>query len=112
MFQHPDFDDEELYVVARYCRVLGPCSEIFRESTELIEGVEDNVPVVDEGLDQIELLQNLTGNLREDIAQLTLYGFEVDDDNKPAEENIPAPTQTTGQSMCQHNKSRPTFKIS
>ena len=61
----------------------------------LIEGVEDNVPVVDEGLDPIEIVPNLTGNLREDIAQLTLDRVEVDDDNEPAEENISAPTQTT-----------------
>ena len=46
----------------------------------LIEGVEDNVPVVDEGLDPIEIVPNLTGNLREDIAQLTLDRVEVDDD--------------------------------
>ena len=36
----------------------------------------------------------MTGNLRENIAQLTLDGFELYDDNDPAEKNISAPTQT------------------
>ena len=40
----------------------------------------------------MELVPNLTRNLREDIAWLTLD--RVDDDNEPTEENIPAPTQT------------------
>ena len=49
VFQHPDFADEELYIVARYCIFLseGRCIEFFRKSKELIEGVEDNVPVED-----------------------------------------------------------------
>ena len=38
----------------------------------------------------MELVPNLTRNLREDIAWLTLD--RVDDDNEPTEENIPAPT--------------------
>ena len=94
VFWHPDFVNEELYIVARYCRVLieGPCSEFFRENVESIEGVEDNVPVVDEGLDPIQLVPNLTDNLTEDIVQLTLDMFELDEDYVPAEENIPAPT--------------------
>ena len=51
VFSHPDFANEELYIVARYCRVLteGPCSEFFRENTESMEGVEDYDPVLDEG---------------------------------------------------------------
>ena len=57
------------------------------------EGVEDNVPVPDEGLDPIELVPNLTDNLTEDIAQLTLDGYELDEDYVPAKGNIPAPTQ-------------------
>ena len=61
MFRHPDFADEDIYVIARYCRALteGPCSEFFGESTKLIEGVEDNVSVVDEGLDPMKLVPNL-----------------------------------------------------
>ena len=80
------FSTSRLYVVTRCCRVLTerPCSNFLRESTDLIECVEDNVPVVDEGLDPIELVPNMTGNLREDIVRLTLDGFEVDDYNEPA----------------------------
>ena len=87
---------KKLCVVARYCRVLteGPYSEFFRESTDYIGGVEDNIPVVDEGSDPIKKVLNLTGNLRGDVARLILDGFEVEDDNEPAEINIPAPTQT------------------
>ena len=40
----------------------------------------------------MELVPNLIGNLRDDIARLTLDGFEVDDDNELAEENVPPPT--------------------
>ena len=96
MFQHSDFANEELYVVAKYCGVLteGSCSYFFMENTELIEGLEDNIPVVDEGLDSMKLVPNLIGNLIGNIARLTLDGFEVDDDNELSEENNAAPTQT------------------
>ena len=53
----------------------------FSEKVQLIEGVEDNVPVIDEELDPMELVPNLTVNLREDIVRLIKDGFEVDDDN-------------------------------
>lgn len=93
VFWHPDFAEQDLYVVERYCRVIneGPCIELFGEDTSSIEDLEDNGTTVDVGLDTVEVLPNLTGDIREDIERLTLEGFEVDDDNEPDEENIPAP---------------------
>ena len=57
-----------------------------------IEGVEDNGAAIDEGLDPMEYVPNLTDNFRKYIARLTLEEFGFDDDNEPAEKNIPAPT--------------------
>ena len=97
IMQHADMIDVELHAVMRYCNVTteGPCSEFFVADGTPTEEVENEPPAVDEGLDPVPIVPTLTGDLREDIARLRMEGFEVDDDNDPAEENIPTATQPT-----------------
>jgi len=99
VFRHTDFINEELHAVARYCKVIteGPCIELFTEYTVSSEEVEDNGPVVDEGLDAMEVVPRLTGDVTEDITRLRLEGFKVDNDNEPTVENIPDPKQNNQQ---------------
>ena len=97
VMHHPDLVDVELYAVVRYCSVTteGPCSEFFVADGTPTEEIENEPPAEDEGLDPVPIVPALTGDLREDIARLRMEGFEVDDDNDPAEENVPAATQPT-----------------
>ena len=89
MFQHDDFNDQELYTVERYGRVTeeGPKDSFFIEDEEVpdLDTHEQN----DEVLDAFESLPTISGQLVDDIARLRRDGFSVDDDMDPAPENIP-----------------------
>jgi hypothetical protein len=92
LFRHIDFDDNDvvLYCSPRFAKVTteGPQEEIFdkaddrnEEGTGHNNGDDDNpveVPAVDR-----------YGNHAEDVARLLAEGYDVDDDNEPAPENIP-----------------------
>lgn len=89
-FSSESIIDVELSVAKRYITVIeeGPPDLLWNESGEqapVIEGaVSLHVPVeIDQGI------FSLTGTA-EDIALVRNQGFDVDDDNEPVEENIPA----------------------
>ena len=89
MFQHGDFNDQELYAVERYGRVTeeGPSDSFFIEDEEVPD--LDTRARNDEGLNALESLPAISGQLVDDIARLRRDGFSVDDDMDPAPENIP-----------------------
>jgi len=89
VFQHDDFNDQELYAVERYGRVTeeGPSDSFFIEDEEVPD--LDTRARNDEGLNALESLPAISGQLVDDIARLRRDGFSVDDDMDPAPENIP-----------------------
>ena len=91
VFRHDSFPDQELHAVTRYAKVEK-------------EGAEEHLFVIEDSLtgekggenkeDDEEMLQELpqvgaNGDLREEVDRIRAEGFEVDDDNEPAIENIP-----------------------
>ena len=87
--RHDDFDDGELiHVVSQYCKVQqeGALEHFFNESQrDEPEGV-GAVAVTNKEDDQVEVPLMLNG---EDASNFRAQGFEVDDNNDPAPENIP-----------------------
>ena len=98
VFRHPDFAEVELHCNARFCHVEteGPVSEIFVDGSAPVDTeVQETAPQVDEGMDPVVAVPATTGDIAEDIQNLRAQGFSVDDDNEPAEENIPDKTTTS-----------------
>ena len=93
VMRHEDFDDGELiHAVARYCKVQqeGALEHLFIEpQRDEPEGV-GAVAVADEEDGQREI----PVMLNEDASNFRAQGFEVDDDNEPAPENIPRTNDT------------------
>ena len=97
VFRHGDFAEVELHCNARFCHVdtEGPVSEIFTDGSAPVDTeVEETAPPVDEGMDPVVAVPATSGDVGEDIQNLRAQGFSVDDDNEPAEENIPSTTTT------------------
>jgi hypothetical protein len=92
VFHHADFPNEEIYCVNRWVKVSeeGPPSEMFEdvvmEPAESEDGEAEDDPDIPE-----ELFNRNRGRNghREDIAAFRSAGFDVDDDNEPAPENLP-----------------------
>jgi hypothetical protein len=91
---HEDFPNQELYAIKRWVSVSqeGPAGQYFFDEP-LVEGVETVVEQDEEEGVEIPREINLVG-LRnnasaEDMALLRAEGFDIDDDNEPAPENIP-----------------------
>jgi len=92
VFRHDDFPDQELYCVTTWSRVTQEGS-----STQFLEAVQIEAQEDDPDDDPEELPQDIRrravngGMARaEDIAAVRAAGFEVDDDNDAAPENLPA----------------------
>ena len=89
--RHEDFAIE-LHVVRRFCGVIteGPVSEFFSEGIQTKEQQPDvDGPAVDEGVEALTEVPASSGNIAEDVERFRADGFLVDDDNEPADENIP-----------------------
>ena len=88
-------DGSQVYAVAQYCKVIqeGTVGHLFQID------VHTSVTVAEEtaqGNDYVMQLPSLTGTTVEDISHFHVQGFEVDNDNNPAPENVPtAPTPST-----------------
>ena len=88
LLRHESFDPNDVYAVKRWCRVTveGPTSELFTQATEqpvvetvLAAGEEEQQP------------RTSASTRQEEIVQTIQDGFDVDDDDAPAPENIPTP---------------------
>jgi hypothetical protein len=89
IFRHDEFDNVEIYCVEKYCKVIqeGPPEAYFQ--------YEAPVQEAGPGVETVEEHQvptpALTNDRSEDIATMRAMNFDIDDDNEPAPENIPAP---------------------
>ena len=99
---HHDFENVEFYAFKRYVTVIteGPPEQMFRQNTEV-----NNEAVTAQHHSEVRVGQSdlTVGNLDSSIGlenlpvtnemmrELQMQGITVDDDNMPAEENIPLP---------------------
>ena len=96
--RHDDFDDGQiLHAVARYCKVIEeePIESLF--ITSPLNNVENNENVA--AADDENGGREIPRVLNEDISNFLAQGFEVDDSNEPAPENIPTGTDTGTDNM-------------
>ena len=93
VFRHDQFPNQELYCCAKFCKVVkeGSPTDYFDEE-ELVPASTVEVTERAVNYEQPEELQadyeHFHGTA-EDIAMMIGMGFDVDDDNAPAPENIP-----------------------
>ena len=93
LFRHGDHEDQELYAVKRWVKVVteGAAEHIFRDedeenpTTDNPNEKEAEGAVIDDNVFR-------AGGHAEDIALVRAQGLDVDDDNLPAPENIPIQT--------------------
>ncbi|KAG7359200.1 transposase IS4 [Nitzschia inconspicua] len=86
VFRHDDFPNEEIYCHERFCKVEqeGPANQFFGDVVVVDEEEEQEIPT------EIPTEVRNTGVVRwNDIELLRNQGYDVDDDNEPAPENIP-----------------------
>ena len=100
IFRHETFGDKEIYCCVRYCKVLkeGAAVDFFPDTdgrgTAEVEVVADS-DEVEEGIILPDGYEFLQGNA-EDLAMMEGMGFDVDDDNRPAPENVPGADDQVG----------------
>lgn len=92
VFRHNDFENQELYCSERYAKVLTEGNEVdyITEVTVEAEREENAVDNEDEAR-VVPVLGN--ADLAQNIARVRMEGYDVDDDNKPAPENVPEKSQ-------------------
>jgi hypothetical protein len=93
VFRHEDFD-KEIYCVERWCKIVteGPEESLFDNPR-----VDEEAPVVHDEPGVSVPVRTLGAEIREDIARFRSEGYDVDDDNDPAPENVPVPPPAAGQ---------------
>lgn len=95
LFRHIDFgeDDVVLYCAPRFAKVTveGPQEQIFDKEDDRNDGGTGGNGGIDEADDDPVEVPTVDryGNHAEDVARLLAEGYDVDDDNAPAPENIP-----------------------
>lgn len=108
VFRSDKFDDTGVYAVKRWCKVTqeGPADNFFATTTALpVLQVDETAPTTVAGT-------TTAASQREGTEATLAEGFDVDDDNAPAPENIPVPGQeapTIGQTwgwdgMCRRRQ--------
>ena len=103
IFRHDQFPNIELYSSKRWTKIEKEGSETQLFINEVSNNVSDNVNIEsvneeggdDEAIDdEVEITPNVLNarNTNEDIMYVRGLGLAVDDDNEPAPENVPEPT--------------------
>ncbi len=87
-FSSPSIPDEELYCSRKFCVVLeeGPSKDFFDEE-DVTPTIDNEAPTLNNN--EIDSSVFRAGNRSEDIEFVRNQGLAVDDDNKPAPENVP-----------------------
>ena len=90
VLRHNDFENEELHCAQRYVKVLTEGNEADFFSGECVEAtvIAEEENRSDEA-QEVPVICN--SDLAENIARLRMEGYDVDDDNEPAPENVPEP---------------------
>mmetsp|Transcript_13949 Transcript_13949/g.33457 ORF Transcript_13949/g.33457 Transcript_13949/m.33457 type:complete len:220 (+) Transcript_13949:4339-4998(+) len=91
LLRHESFSPHDVYAVKRWCNVTveGPEEALFTAAAEApvpepVVGENDNTTTT-----------TTSTSRREDVVQVLADGFDVDDDDAPAPENLPDPTDQT-----------------
>ena len=93
VMHHNDFDDGRLlHAVVRYCKVVaeGATEHIFNDAIQDSPEGEGAVAVMEQLNEAVEIPEISFG---EDASKFRALGFCVDDDNDPAPENVPSPSE-------------------
>ena len=102
VMRHDDFDEGQLlHAVTWYCKVEeeGPLASLFNDILQ--DAPEGGIDVAFTGEENVPT--EITANSGDDEAsKFRALGFCVDNDNEPAEENIPAPAPTTSSECTYH----------
>ena len=95
IFRHDDFENLEIYCTERYCKVTeqGPAASFFQQDAAVPPTAPGEETVVEEAPTALPTITHKRG---EDIANMRRLNFDVDDDNKPAPENVPTATTNEG----------------
>ena len=98
-FCYDDFPEKELYCVERWIAVdeEGEESAFFDSNNEnqiqdTVNTEEEEIEVADEAR-----IRGSVSNLAEEISLVENMGFDVDDDNRPAPENVPTAVTTASE---------------
>ncbi len=96
IFVSEEFPAEELYCTLQFCHVIqqGPQDDFFEElfPSSVVDASANELEDADIALN-INPAVFALGSQAEDINFVRNQGLEVDDDNKPAPENVPLPNQ-------------------
>ena len=92
IFRHDRFPNIDLYASKRWTKIEKEGSETQLFINEVSNNVSGNVEAIDD--DEVEITTNVLNvrNTNEDIMYVRGLGLAVDDDNEPAPENVPEPT--------------------
>jgi hypothetical protein len=95
VYRHSDFEGKELHAVRRWSTVEseGSDTQLFGQTIIPVDTEETETEAETEIRLEIPTFVRNAGNRAEDIAEVRALGFVVDDDNEPAPENIPTPTE-------------------
>ena len=98
VFRHEEFEGILLHCVLRWVKITseGSADTFFDDDGECPEAEVVLNGDVDRGRDLPDTILALVGRTsrREDIQNVRAMGFNVDDDNEPAPENVPTPGET------------------
>jgi hypothetical protein len=93
VYRHQDFEEKELHAIQQWSKVKseGSDTQLFGPTANLVEGEVTETEDEPEIRLEIPTFVRNAGNRAEDIAEVCVLGFVVDNNNEPAPENIPAP---------------------
>ena len=110
VFRHDLFPNKELHCCMRYCKVHkeGDPVHFFTAQTDSpgSDEVEVSSATVEESRELPNDFENLIGS-NEDIMYVQNLGFDVDDDDSPAPENVPGTTSTSAPDEVTSSAGRP-----
>ena len=94
LFRHDDFPNVELYCCPKFAKVAveGPASQFFHNAppkNDLQQEAGSMSPSAEVEKEAIPSEVFHWSGIKEDIALMESMGFQVDDDNAPAPENVP-----------------------
>ena len=96
VFRHDLFPNEEVYCVVRFCKVLkeGSSEDVFPLAAVALPADQfAQCPQGEEERVELPAGHEHFRGTSEDIAIMRGLGFDVDDDNMPAPENVPTPNE-------------------
>ena len=94
VFRHNDFENQELYCSEPYAKVIAEGNEVDFFTGVTVE-TEREIDALDNENEERVVPVLGTSDLAENIARVKLEGYNVDDNNEPAPENVSNIAQST-----------------